>query len=73
MEAAKRSHVQGEAALKGGFCKLKGRRDDVIRSVNLVVSLMMANELALQHHGLFSVLEMSLLNTLYKEGLCDAF
>eukprot|EP00117_Sycon_ciliatum_P046353 scpid83088/ scgid33214/ len=73
MEAAKRSHLQGEAALKGEFCKLKGRRDDVIRSVNMVVSLMMANELALQHHRLFSVLEMSLINTLYKDGLNDAF
>ena len=44
-----------------------------MKSVNLVVSLIMANELALQHHRLFSVLKMSLLNTLYHDELNDAF
>eukprot|EP00117_Sycon_ciliatum_P001773 scpid65642/ scgid7291/ len=73
MEAAKRSHMQGEAEPTRASCKLRGRRIDVIKSVNLVVGLMMANELALQHHRLFSVLEMSLINTLYKDGLNDAF
>ena len=72
-EAAKRSHMQGETEPTHALCKLSGRRIDVIKSVNLVVGLMMANELALQHHQLSSVLGMSLLNTLYKDGLNDAF